>query len=692
MRGARLVITSIIVFPITKNKDSIGRNLMSNSKSKSFAGQFSLRTKVNLAVGLIFIVMLVLVTSAAVTHERDRLMEVAEHQVKEMTTLYFDSLNTMMLTGTMDQRSILRNKMLARKAILEARVIRGQAVITQFGPGYADEAPLDDLDNEALSGEQITRIEERAGQRMMTVITPFKATENTRGVNCLQCHNVPTGAVNGAIRIGYSLSDIDKSVEREFWLTLWFNLGFFCVGLILINTLLKVWVVKPLSNLNNVLIQRAQGDTKIRAEVDREDEIGELAGAFNTMAENVNAATDREHQVAEDLQCKVDLLLSAVNKVAEGDFSATIDMPGGDAIGELAESLQIMINYIATSTEQKREAVEILEKKVEEILRVVSQASKGDLTGVVDVVGGDAIGDLASGVQSMLSSLNTLVSQVQRSGIQVTSSATEIAATAKQQEATIAEQASTTNEIAATATEISATTKELTNTMDEVAAVADRTRLSAAKGHENLEHMESTMQQIVEASKSIATKFEILNEKARNINSVVTTITKVADQTNLLSLNAAIEAEKAGEYGLGFSVVATEVRRLADQTAVSTLDIEQMVKEMQAAVSSGVLSMEKFTDQVRRSAEDINQISSQVAVIIEDVQEFTPRFENVQQGMHFQTQGAQQITQAMVQLSESAQQSVESIRHSASAIDSLNDAAQSLQSGVSKFRVSNIES
>jgi methyl-accepting chemotaxis protein len=664
---------------------------MSKNKSVSFAGQFSLRTKVNLTVGLIFIVMLILVTTAAVTHERDRLMEVAEHQVKEMTTLYFDSLNTMMLTGTMDQRSILRNKMLARKAILEARVIRGQPVTVQFGPGSADEAPLDDLDNEALSGEQITRIEERAGQRMMTVITPFKATENTRGVNCLQCHNVPTGAVNGAIRIGYSLADIDKAVTREFWLTLWFNLGFFCVGLILINTLLKVWVVKPLSSLNNVLLQRAQGDTSIRADVDREDEIGELAGAFNTMADNVNAATDREHHVAEELQRKVDLLLSAVNKVAEGDFSVTIEMPGGDAIGELAESLQIMINYIASSTEQKREAVEILEKKVEEILRVVSQASKGDLTGVVDVVGRDAIGDLASGVQSMLSSLNTLVSQVQRSGIQVTSSATEIAATAKQQEATIAEQASTTNEIAATATEISATTKELTNTMDEVAEVADRTRLSAAKGHENLEHMESTMQQIVEASKAIATKFEILNEKARNINSVVTTITKVADQTNLLSLNAAIEAEKAGEYGLGFSVVATEVRRLADQTAVSTLDIEQMVKEMQTAVSSGVLSMEKFTDQVRRSAEDINQISSQVAVIIEDVQEFTPRFENVQQGMHFQTQGAQQITQAMVQLSESAQQSVESIRHSTSAIDSLNDAAQSLQSGVSKFRVSNIE-
>lgn len=662
---------------------------MKKDKSMSLAGHFSLRAKVNLTVSMVFLLMMTLVTIAAVTHERARLMEVAEHQVKEMTTFYFDSLNTMMLTGTMDQRSILRNKMLARKYILEARVIRGAPVSSQFGPGSPDEAALDDLDNEALGGEQIIRIDEQAGQRMMTVITPFRATENTRGVNCLQCHNVPTGAVNGAIRIGYSLAEIDKAVDREFWLTLWFNVGFFLIGLLLINTLLKIWIVNPLSTLNEVLLKRANGDTKIRAVVDREDEIGELAGAFNTMADNVNAAVEREHDVAEDLRVKVDQLLLAVNRVAEGDFNVKIEMKGDGAIGELAESLQIMINYIASSTEQKREAVEILEKKVNEILRVVSQAEKGDLTGVINIAGNDAIDHLASGVQSMLTSLNTLVAQVQRSGIQVTSSATEIAATAKQQQATIAEQAATTNEIAATATEISATTKELTNTMDEVAEVADRTRVSAARGHENLEHMESTMQQIVEASRAIALKFETLNEKARNINSVVTTITKVADQTNLLSLNAAIEAEKAGEYGLGFAVVATEVRRLADQTAVSTLDIEQMVKEMQTAVSSGVLSMEKFTDQVRRSVEDVNKVSSHLAVIIEEVQEFTPRFENVQQGMHFQTQGAEQITLAMIQLSESAQQSVESIRHSSSAIDSLKDAAQSLQSGVSKFRVSN---
>src|SRR6266699_6172202 len=98
-----------------------------------------------------------------------------------------------------------------------------------------------------------------------------------------------------------------------------------------------------------------------------------------------------------------------------------------------------------------------------------------------------------------------------------------------------------------------------------------------------------------------------IQERAHDITTVVTTITKVADQTNLLSLNAAIEAEKAGEYGLGFAVVATEIRRLADQTAVATFDIEQMVKEILSAVSAGVMGMDKFSEEVRRGMQDVQQ-------------------------------------------------------------------------------------
>ncbi|WP_455376662.1 methyl-accepting chemotaxis protein [Kaarinaea lacus] len=661
---------------------------MALAEQLSFLNHLSLRAKVNMAVGITFLMVLVFVTSFAVSEEKQRLMEAAEKQVTEITTLYFDSLNTMMLTGTMDQRSILRNKMLARKEVTDARVIRGQPVRGQFGPGFPEEEALDELDRRSLQGEQIVLIEKQAGQRQLTVLTPFKATENTRGVNCLQCHNVPPGSINGAIRVSYSLSSLDHSVNNVFWRTVSFNLLLFVVGLTLVNLLLKKWIINPLTLLMGVVNKRAEGDTEIRANVNTEDEIGKLGQSFNNMADNVNAITMREHQTAENLQERVDELLVVVNKVAEGDFSQRIENEGDDAMGQLATGLQNMIDYINESIEEKREAVDTLGRKVDRILQVVTRAAEGDLTGSVTIEGDDAIGKLARGVQLMVANLNSLVSQVQRSGIQVTSSATEIAAIAKQQETTIAEQAATTNEIAATATQISATTKELVNTIDEVAGAADRARQSASDGYGNLETMETTMQNIVDAAGSIAQKFEVLNVKALNINSVVTTITKVADQTNLLSLNAAIEAEKAGEYGLGFAVVATEIRRLADQTAVATLDIEQMVKEMQSAVSSGVLSMEKFSDQVRRSVEDVNQVALQLAGIIEEAQNFAPRFENVQQGMHFQSQGANQIKQAMVQLSESAHQAVVSIKQSNSAIDALNDAAHTLQEGVSKFRVS----
>jgi methyl-accepting chemotaxis protein WspA len=193
------------------------------------------------------------------------------------------------------------------------------------------------------------------------------------------------------------------------------------------------------------------------------------------------------------------------------------------------------------------------------------------------------------------------------------------------------------------------------------------------------------MHQMMDDTQTIVSKLSFINEKASNINTVVTTITKVADQTNLLSLNAAIEAEKAGEYGAGFSVVATEIRRLADQTAVATWDIEQMVKEMQAAVSAGVMGMDKFSDEVRAGVQNVADVGSQLADIIDRVQTLIPRFDSVHEGMQSQSLAAEQISESMVQLNESAQQTADSLIHSNDAIMQLNYAAHILQDAVSRF-------
>ncbi len=357
-------------------------------------------------------------------------------------------------------------------------------------------------------------------------------------------------------------------------------------------------------------------------------------------------------------------------------------------ISQTINKFFILASELDDIVEREKEVNTDFEGKAEFIVDIVSMASKGDLTGDMMIFSGnDSVSQVATGVRSMLENLNNLVKQVQISGIQVTSSATQIAATAKEQEATVAEQAASTNQIMSTVTEISATGKELLNTMDEVKKVAENTAESAAEGHIALVSMETTMEQMQQATNSISSKLAVLSEKADNINTVVTTINRVADQTNLLSLNAAIEAEKAGEYGRGFSVVATEIRRLADQTAVATWDIEQMVKEMLSAVSAGVMSMDKFTEEVNQGVNDVAKVGSQLAHIIEQVQILMPRFDTVNESTRLQSEGAEQIKESMIQLNEMAQQTAESLGQSNQSIDQLKDAARGLQEGVSIFKV-----
>ncbi|MEH1898637.1 MAG: methyl-accepting chemotaxis protein [Nostoc sp.] len=323
------------------------------------------------------------------------------------------------------------------------------------------------------------------------------------------------------------------------------------------------------------------------------------------------------------------------------------------------------------------------------VVRVAEQISTGNLTTQVtaDSNSKDEMNRLLTAFQTMTQSLNTLIRQVQHSGIQVTTSATQIAASGKQLEATLTEQVASTNEVAAATKEISATSRELVSAMEQVATISQITTTAANDSQKDIVRMETTMRQLAEATNAIAARLGVISEKANNINTIVVTITKVADQTNLLSLNAAIEAEKAGEYGLGFAVVAREIRRLADQTAVATLDIEQMVKQMQSSVSTGVMEMDKFAAEVGRSIEDVGNINTQVGQIIQQVQDLNPRFEFVNQGMETQSVGAQQISEAMVQLSSTSVQSADSLREINHAIAQLNQVAQGLRQEIARFQV-----
>ncbi len=297
------------------------------------------------------------------------------------------------------------------------------------------------------------------------------------------------------------------------------------------------------------------------------------------------------------------------------------------------------------------------------------------------------ISSLSAYLNEMLRAFREIVGQVQHSGIQVTSSATELSATAKEQEATMANQVASTSHVVAAVKEISELSMHLADTMQNVASMLGNATGFANKGQSDLLHMEEAMRHMEDASRSISGRLEAISEKAENITTVVTTINKVAEQTNLLSLNASIEAEKAGEFGRGFTVVAREIRRLADQTAVATLDIDRMVQEMQSAVSSGIMEMDKFIAEVRHSAEDVGKISMQLTLIIDQVQALAPNFDEVNGAMGLQSQNGQRINSLMTNLSEEMDQTREALHETYSAIEQLNDAARGLQKEVSRFQI-----
>lgn len=303
----------------------------------------------------------------------------------------------------------------------------------------------------------------------------------------------------------------------------------------------------------------------------------------------------------------------------------------------------------------------------------------------------DETGELYRGFRRMVENLSALIGQVKEGSRDLVDVAGEISRTSREQGQTVQDFGASSSEIAAAVNEISATSQELVQTMGNVSdMVGDAGRL-AGSGRGKIGEMHSGIEGLVEGTGRISSKLGVISEKAGNIGNIVTAITKVADQTNLLSLNAAIEAEKAGEAGLGFAVVAREIRRLADQTAIATMDIEDTVKEMQTSVSAGVMEMDKFKEVMRSAVEDVQELGSHLEDIIRHVETITPRFESLRSGMESQSEGAKQITEAITGLNAAARETAQALKGFNAATRKLDGAVESIERHTARFRLESNE-
>lgn len=386
----------------------------------------------------------------------------------------------------------------------------------------------------------------------------------------------------------------------------------------------------------------------------------EYKRAYDPAIATVREAAESARQEASDAAAfwgRVMLVLSVVSVVAVG-----------------------LLGWVTT-----RSITQSTEKLLGRVQEMASGA--GDLTARVDIDANDELAQLAAGINAMIGKIQAVVQRVREGSVQLLSTSSEIAATARQQEGTVQGLSSATTEIAAAAREISATSEALAETMGEVSSRADQASSLAAAGREGLGGIETTMKQLMDSTGSISAKLGIIRDKSENINAVVTTIAKVADQTNLLSINAAIEAEKAGEYGRGFLVVAREIRRLADQTAVATVDIENMVHLMQDAVSAGVMQMDKFGGEFRSGVERVKEINCQTGRIIEEVEGLTHRFQSVNEGMRSQSVAARQISEAMTPIANGTKETQVSLEEFIKATAYLRQSVELLNQEIAQFTV-----
>jgi methyl-accepting chemotaxis protein len=375
-----------------------------------------------------------------------------------------------------------------------------------------------------------------------------------------------------------------------------------------------------------------------------------------------------------------------------GGLRIVLMRPTADIMGPIAAAivwnLAIVLGGLAAMTGLLVWLAWRVRRRIGQAIDASDAIAQGDLTRVLErpkVV--DETDFLLDRLGEMSERLTALVARVKSASSTLDASIVEIGrSTAQQREAAIPLGQSAV-EVAAAAKQISATGVELARTMEAVQGNASEAVTIARNGRAQLAAVDASMRELDSASTSVAAKLAAINERAVAITTVVTTITKVADQTNLLSVNAAIEAEKAGEQGRGFLVVAREIRRLADQTAAATHDIRRMVEEMQSAVSAGVMEMDRFADKLRRSVDDVDETSRRIGGIIERVAENTDQFRDVAQGMASQSAGAVQISDSTGMLQQAARSAVDGLARLSLTAGNLEKASAALRSEVAAFRI-----
>lgn len=532
--------------------------------------QMSVQAKINIALLAVFFVVMSASLLFSAYNEKSLILEVVEQQTIDAADSYFDSINTMMLTGTMAQRDVLRDKVLARPGVTDARIVRAEGITSAYGPGYDHQAPVDALDHRALKGEEIMEITEDHNGRLLTVINPLYAQKDYRGTDCMACHAVPENSVVGAVRISYSLDALDQRVARNLMTAAGIQLLLLLAGLAVMVFIVRSTVIKRIHAMRHTMEAIAEDDDLSHSvEIGARDEIGAMGRAFNRM----------------------------IAKFKESMH----------AVSDVTQNLHDVSDQVASVAETTLQAV-------------VEQRTETDM-------------------------------------------------------------------VASAMNEMSATVQEVARNANQTAEASEGADDESKAGVLVAEEAIAGIQELIAEIESAALVVQQVETDTDNISAVLDVIQGIAEQTNLLALNAAIEAARAGEQGRGFAVVADEVRTLASRTQNSTEEIQNMIERLQQGVKNAVGAMAGAQQRAHLGSESVSKASQSLHVIAAEVTTINDMNTQIATAAEEQSAVAEEINRNITRISSIADSTSTGATQTAQSSEELLRLAAELQRLVSQFKL-----
>ncbi len=459
-----------------------------------------------------------------------------------------------------------------------------------------------------------------------------------------------TSNLEGMIKIQEDLMNRDSHLAassiNELNLSLWV---IFAIGLI-ISIFIGITTTKliktPLLEINDVAQTISSGDLTKRVNYKSKDEFGELGTAFNEMVDNIQIAND------------------AVRKE-----KAAVEQKVKEAVAESEKNSE----YLSRSTNQ--------------LLGAMTKFANGDLTvSVNSEIKDDDIGQLFDGFNTAVKNIKNMIEQVMDS-VKATASATsEISSSSEQMAAGAQEQSAQATEIAGAVEEMSATILETTKNAGIAAKSAKEAGVIANDGGTVVNETVVGMNRIAEVVSEAAIAVKELGTNSNKIGEIIQVIDDIADQTNLLALNAAIEAARAGEQGRGFAVVADEVRKLAERTTKATKEIAGMIKEIQkdtggviTSIEQGAIEVEKGKDLAAKAGASMEDIVSSTNKVVDVINQVAAASEE-------QASASEQISLNIEGINTVTHQSAAGVQEIAKSSENLNKLTKNLISVISQFK------